>query len=1150
MNADNDAEEQELTAPESVQGLPAWALRALQKPASMAAPTPPSASDARSKAEWPLLVDAALVASFLPRDLAPSVLSGGARAAAEKAVLEFAQVTHGAAGTQWSLTDAARQSVLNTSIASSARELQAAIDRTAERFKDPVSSALRSWLADHGQIRDAKPQNAPSKIKDVAFAKPAPQPPGEAPVVDELRALEARRAALALLEGVKLPAAPALQTLDREIGHRRLLRQFERMTGEAPTEEHAQQRNHFYGRAHELEVLRGYVAEVAADTLGQTVIRVANSLLRARKPVALWGIGGVGKTTLLAKFMLEHARAAISRFPFAYLDFDRSIISGRNPAALLAEICAQVSTQFEALAAPLTGLQHQAEELAKRATNEKFVPEISSALRELLRHFREHIEQHLQDLEHRFAARRPFLLVLDTFESVQYSPDQVQVIDSFVRGFSRSDESGLWPRLRLVISGRQEIRYLGGEVVPVPLGALDPRGSRDMLLELARMAHKPIPAHLAEALVQALAIASGGKRSDGVLPLRLRILGEVFQQDREPSGPVLVQALLRELQSPPSEAGLAGRMLIDGILVRRVLDHVRDARVRALADPGLVVRHINRDVIRFVMVPATPDPAKTREDVGDLESFDTWQVDTEQAEDIFAAMRRELSLVEPDGNDLRHRQDVRREMLPLIAARRPKRFRRVHQLAFEYFVRAARANPSNQVAAAEAIYHGLWLNQPYAVLDALWVDDPVFDPRIDADEFPAGGAANVYMRARLSRPLTAPEAASLARPLALHWLGAQLPSFLEEASPTAQIDLIRAATSPVYEGIAGQPRHAATTARLLYRAGLWRDAMWLTQHALEHQRSTNHGPPHEQGDAVLSLVRTFGTLVTKSQAERRPDLPRELAQPQADPVVHVELLMHSGMHLLTWNDPDARLMFDIAAGHGSEIGRSTWRMYLRVLRLLALTSGDDATPMALYVSFGDKMPREREVRDDVRHLMATVVGTKELQRLHAHLDSSKATPLSALDEMDALWREARERLASRLMEDQELLRLAHRIVTVEHHDWRHVIASALTNGMRGESTLRSALGSFAEPRSKGASPDGAAIVHGAVSEGRFLELTHLLASLRPTAPDDTPALTGHESYRSLAAYPNSASALARALLSWQRRLLTLRPSPNVGTELA
>ena len=172
--------------------------------------------------------------------------------------------------------------------------------------------------------------------------------------------------------------------------------------------------------------------------------------------------------------------------------------------------------------------------------------------------------------------------------------------------------------------------------------------------------------------------------------------------------------------------------------MRRIIGHISDLRVRALADPGLVVRRITPEVIAKVMTRGTVKPDDTPESSEslDAEVKEPWIVTDAESKDIFEAFKREVSLVEIDGNALRHRPDVRQEMLPLIRARRPNRFKMLHHLAFDHFSSLVKANPSERASAAEALYHGLWLGQELEELDRLWSRDPAFDPRIDAEEFP------------------------------------------------------------------------------------------------------------------------------------------------------------------------------------------------------------------------------------------------------------------------------------------------------------------------------------------------------------------------------------------------------------------------------
>ena len=143
------------------------------------------------------------------------------------------------------------------------------------------------------------------------------------------------------------------------------------------------------------------------------------------------------------------------------------------------------------------------------------------------------------------------------------------------------------------------------------------RGSK-----LANDAGKPIPENDAEQLLDTVVRAIGVGDAKGLSPLRLRLLGDIFKTARQTDGRAIVAELNRELAGDVGKDATVARKFIDGILVRRILEHVADERVRALADPGLVVRRISQDVIRKVMAIGTPKPGSPKEVVEGIRLLD------------------------------------------------------------------------------------------------------------------------------------------------------------------------------------------------------------------------------------------------------------------------------------------------------------------------------------------------------------------------------------------------------------------------------------------------------------------------------------------------------------------------------------------------
>jgi len=1122
--------------------LPEWAREALAASRSVPDSAAAGAAGHRGAPEWPLLVEAAVVSAFLPRELAPGMPGdAAARAEAERAVLEFAETMQTPQGLRWSLTRDARTAVIGAALGSP--ELAAAVERTRGAFPDPVSEAVRACV-----------QN-PSTDRSL------PDDPGAA---------EAMRVAVAWLSGISGLPLPPLEAVDREIELRRLLSHFERMVGSVRGAGPSARPDRFFGRAGEMETLRAYVGVIEADSWGATVKRIAQGVVRTlkgRAPLAVWGVGGVGKTTLMAKFMLDHARVASSRFPFAYLDFDRGTVSARNPATLLAEMCTQVGAQFAELSGPLGELRDR---VRSEARSVEAQGEPVSFLPRHAARFREVVDGYLDGVERRLEWARPFLLVFDTFEVVQYSPEDVQRLEDFVLAFSGGSDDSLWPRLRLVIAGRRQVDEFVRPVEALELGALDPKGSAEMLMALADDAEKPITRKDADRLVAAIARGLRSKER-GVHPLRLRLVGEVFKE--KGTGEKIAESLRAELAAPPSDDGIVGRLLVDGILVRRVLGHVNDTRVRALADPGLVVRRITPAVIRQVMALGTPrpggpqdperprDPARTesaeeRRDREDPAVVEPWEIGEDEAKDIFAAFGREVSLVTPDGEALRHRQDVRQEMLPLIQARRPRRFAALHRLAFDYFRGRAREDPNDHASAGEAIYHGLWLGEPLAKLDGLWRDDPAFDPRLDADEFEAGTPAHVYVRARLGDRLQAREIGVLPHAAALAWLSARSEKLLAELAIDEAVDAIRVAAGQDYEGLDHDPATAAVVARLLYRAGQWGDAVALVDRHLEPvgvpelalvaRRATARSLPNaSRGDAALvSLARTMGTLAGKSGAS--PFELQEVLQvglAMADPLLRVEALAHVEL-----GAPGAH------PGLRDEIGRTAhavapdrWPSAARILRLAALTAdGDVRDLLAAYFALGRPLPRDRALRPHLARIFAALGERRrfsdgESATLGQALEGDdEKQGLDALDALAELWRQRVPEVLDAVRARPELTPALRMLVAHDHSDWTQVLGNALArllrNVRRGK-TLDLLFGwGVMEPRRSRRIPgDGVSIVRAAFEQGRLLELAGAIPKLAvQVGPTQEAVFTGD---RGDVRYPQNEVGIANALLRWHRKIV-------------
>ncbi len=485
--------------------------------------------------------------------------------------------------------------------------------------------------------------------------------------LEQLRAL-AR--VLAWLDGVA-ETAVTLEEVRRALELRKLVEPFHALAG-----------THFRGREEELATLRDFVEVHEASGVVEGVRRFVTSTIEAwrREPISVWGPGGIGKSTLIARFILDHAELeGTARIPYAYLDFDNSYLDPRRPETLLAAVAEQLAREFPASPFP------ELAERWKRTTvwARRRVPDSTAtgrALKERRSLTLKGNREPWRDMAAEFAARlgvlshelsgtapAPFLLVLDTFEEVQIAGPAAELqVEKWL--YAMQDA---WPRLRVVISGRARTRVLGARALS--LKGLEEEVAAEVLCALG--VQDPD-------LRRRIVARVGGS------PLSLYLAAEVVRR----AGPEAVEGirnrgfLLQRIEAAE----------IQGQLYDRILKHIRDPELRKLAHPGLVLRRITAELIRDVLAqPCGLDPAR--------------------AEALLDGLRREVSLVEEAADGaLRHRPDVRRIMLRVML--RSKEYqstiRKIHERAVRWY-----AERSGPVARGEEIYHRMMLGQGRAELE-------------------------------------------------------------------------------------------------------------------------------------------------------------------------------------------------------------------------------------------------------------------------------------------------------------------------------------------------------------------------------------------------------------------------------------------------
>ena len=397
------------------------------------------------------------------------------------------------------------------------------------------------------------------------------------------------------------------------------------------------------------------------------------------------GVGGSGKSTAIARFILD--LPAPDNLT-VYISFDRGWLIDGGPWALFDEIVRQAGAQDADRRPKADGIRQRAQRLAGRASGYSDSASRGSQRRDSVS------PALLQNLAALVSRRSRLVVVLDTLEELGRR-DESLAYEIF--GFL-SELSSYVTQARIIAAGRSLPRALLASGRRWPLTGLDDTDA----LQLLRALTVGTPA--GDRLLQEIVRLVQGN------PLSLHLAADVLNRTGE----------------DPTRMIAVAEGNVQGQLYSRLLEHIRDPQVRAVAHPGLVVRRITPAIIREVLA----------------EPCGIAPLDESEATRIFQALRDEATLCEPspDGDGaLVHRQDVRTLMLPSIQQDRPGTTRAIHEAAVRYY-EAEPDNPAasrpDLVARREELYHRLMLKQERPTLDERWDPAVATDLTTVIDEFP------------------------------------------------------------------------------------------------------------------------------------------------------------------------------------------------------------------------------------------------------------------------------------------------------------------------------------------------------------------------------------------------------------------------------
>lgn len=563
------------------------------------------------------------------------------------------------------------------------------------RLRPEVRAATLRRLGTPQRMLRTLTQEAADPV-DVTRAMAAAHLAGTAPDLDRQTVAQLYGTAEAI--GWLAPAGvtmPPESEVRRRLGRAMLLDPLRALAGDG-----------FVGRGPELRRLTGYVG-FHHGRVTEVLQRVLH--LGEAPPLVIHGPGGVGKSTLVARFILDHADLGPDgSLPFAYLSFDRTDLVPQQPLTLLAEAVRQLALLY-----PAIGEKASAFETAVRASARPLLTaDRQSGLAAVSAHdVAPRARRDEQKLLPRFASlvrgatqgrEVPLLWLLDTFEQAQrrgaHSIDRLW-------GFLEELQAAC-PYLRIVIAGRAPLP-------DHPTRSLPLQGFRTETA-LAFLRGELHDMELSDRFLRAVVRQVSGN------PLSLKLAAELLRREGD-GGVHHLAGQRRALAKLSAEE-------VQGVLYQRILDNLDSPELRRIANPGLTVRRITPEVIKDVLA----------------EPCGLGKIDDRRAAELFEALRSEASLVAPVPGEeaVVHRTDVRRAMLPLLSRDNGEAVAKIHRRAIRYY--DAREGEANRI---EELYHRLVLGQSTATLNRNWDADAGRQLDTAMDEFPE--AAQAYLADKL-----------------------------------------------------------------------------------------------------------------------------------------------------------------------------------------------------------------------------------------------------------------------------------------------------------------------------------------------------------------------------------------------------------------
>lgn len=414
----------------------------------------------------------------------------------------------------------------------------------------------------------------------------------------------------------------------------------------------------FAGRENELKYINDYVDWLPKRGLmDKTIEFIRNTISWHEKPpLLIHGIGGIGKSTLISKFITEHNNEKSgSILPFIYIDFDLPGFTITEPLSILLESLRQLSIQFSTQKDIFNEISHYVSQIVySRKSGDQYVVKSSDAS------LRGIVFDSIEDLIRNYCWRldeinTPVLIVFDSFEEMQFraSRDELDSFFTFIKEVSERV-----PRIRPVLVGRSEISEAVGDFKfdIVTLNDFDYQ-SAIVILQKNGVTN--------ETICKTIYDNFGGN------PLLLQLAADLVKKD--------ITAIndFKQIKDKKHE-----------FLINRILNQIHNADVRKIAVPGMLVRRINAEVIQKIL--AVP--------------CGLGEIGLSRANNIFDELRKEAALITRpfDKDEIVFRQDLRMACEKMILEKYQKEALLIRQNAIDFY---RMKKSEDETAEAEYYYH-------------------------------------------------------------------------------------------------------------------------------------------------------------------------------------------------------------------------------------------------------------------------------------------------------------------------------------------------------------------------------------------------------------------------------------------------------------